>query len=357
MRSMALLDVVPGPPFVPFTPDPAMLREAKKYIGGLPGCIKYMTPVPWVFDLAIDVMKPPVFSTPLPLLELIGWTTSFENSCRHCYGAQRAILRILGYDDAWMERVERDADLAEVDAERRPVVDLTRKLARSNPRPARAERDALTARYGAAVVAEIAFVITGWCFATRVSTFLRLGPDPDIERVSQTWVAWLLRPLFRRGLKKRARQPERVPTGGPFQPILDGMGDVPAASLMRRVIDRAFASPHIPRRAKLLVFAVVARSIPCGATEAEATRLLIEDGLAPDDVEVILKHLDSPKLDPLERVLVGFARASVRYDFLEIQDRVGRDLKPALPGTEQLLEAVGIAALANSVVRLAMLSA
>jgi alkylhydroperoxidase family enzyme len=351
----SLLDDVPGPPFVPRHGDEAMLREAKKIIGGVPGCIPYVTPVPWAFDGFVDVLVPPIVHAPKRLLELVPWLTSYESSCRHCYCAQRAFLRIYGYSDSWIERIEHDAQLADLDEERRPAMDLARRLARSNPRPARAERDAAARRYGDAATVELAFVVAGWCFATRVSTFLRLPPDPAIEALSRRWFAPLLRPVF--WIVGKSRKPPRQvkdPLQGPFQRILDGMGDLPVTHIVRRQIDRALASPILPRRAKLLIFAVVGRSMPCLGTEAEATQLLAAEGLGAADVEEILKNLSSPKLDATEKLLIEFARNSVRYEFLEVQDRIERELVPVLTST-QLIEAVATAALANSVVRLAML--
>jgi alkylhydroperoxidase family enzyme len=351
----SLLEVVPGPAFVPLDPDLEMVRVAKKYLRGVPSCMKYVTPVPWIFDLLVDVVRPAVFHAPGPVVQLIPWVTALESSCRYCYGAQRGLLRVLGHKDDWIERVERDVQLADVDEAQRGVIQLARKLSRSNPRPARADRDALARRFGDAAAVEIAFVVAGWCFATRVATFLRLPPDREMEQLSKRWFVPLLRPVFRIMSRQPPRRPEIVPLRGPFQDVLTGMGDVPAVHLIRRTIDRALASPALPRRAKLLVIAVVARSMPCAATEAEATRLLADEGLGADDVAEILKNLGSPKLDPLESLLVPFARGSVRYEFLEVQDRVERELAPKL-SRDQLIEAVGIAALANSVVRLAMLS-
>ena len=353
---MELLDVVPGPAFVPLAPRPEMLRPVKKYMGGVPKCMTYLTEVPWVFHLFRDIAKPTVFVAPPALVELIGWATAFENSCRHCYGAQRAMMRILGHSDEWIARVERDATLADVDPQQRGVLDLARKLARSNPRPARAEREALTAQYGAAAAVELAYVVTGWCFTTRVATFLRLPPDPELERLPDRWFLPVVRPLLRWMLRKPAHRPEVLPLDGPFYPIIAPMGEVAAAHVLRRAIDGALASPVLPRRAKLLVFAVVARSLPCTTTEAEACRLLAAEGLDAAQVDEILRNLGSAALDPLETLLVTFARASVRYDHLEVQDRVGRDLVPKLSAPE-LIEATAVAALANSIARMAMFAA
>jgi hypothetical protein len=67
-------------------------------------------------------------------------------------------------------------------------------------------------------------------------------------------------------------------------------------------------------------------------------------------VEEILAHLASPELDPVEALIVPYARETIWYEPASVQQR-GRELQKNLT-TPAFLEALGIASLANMVSRL-----
>ena len=72
-----------------------------------------------------------------------GWGVSYfvasqENACRYCYGMARAIMKIAGFKEKQIQDLENEASLA--DGLTRQVVEFARKLARSNPSPARRTR-------------------------------------------------------------------------------------------------------------------------------------------------------------------------------------------------------------------------
>jgi hypothetical protein len=67
-------------------------------------------------------------------------------------------------------------------------------------------------------------------------------------------------------------------------------------------------------------------------------------------VAQVLTHLDAPELDPIERLLVPFARETIWYEPASVQRRA-RALHDRLSGP-QLLEAIGVAALANGLCRM-----
>ena len=66
-------------------------------------------------------------------------------------------------------------------------------------------------------------------------------------------------------------------------------------------------------RARALIFAVVARALGCSSNEAEARRLLNEDGLANDEIDRILDHLASPILDEVEGTSRGPYTGAMGY--------------------------------------------
>jgi alkylhydroperoxidase family enzyme len=280
---------------------------------------------------------------------------SQENSCRYCYGAARAFLRIKGYSESLITHLERQAQLAELDERERAFVHFCRNLARSKPRPgSKAREDLIALGFAPEAVVEIAFLIASHCFGNRITTLMACPPDLGFERISTNWLARPLWPLMRIVMRRPA-----VPAADPGLP--EGSGDavaetlrgLPAAGLLHRSIADAFASPVIPLATKALMFAVIARSLECRHCEQEMRGILQSTGLEPAEVERSLNSLTAPKGDPNAQALIEWARGTVHYQPQEIQ-RQTRELL-AQVGPEQTLEAVGIAALANATVRLAML--
>jgi len=95
---------------------------------------------------------------------------------------------------------------------------------------------------------------------------------------------------------------------------------------------------------------VVARGLGCPLSEREAMRLLVADGLEEGRVQSILAHLAAPDLDPIEALIVPFARETIWYRPVEIQRRA-RELRRQMTA-EQFVDLVGIASLANAICRL-----
>src|SRR5262249_60786516 len=82
----------------------------------------------------------------------------------------------------------------------------------------------------------------------------------------------LLRPVlsrwFRPPPKKREAPPVR--NEGVGAAVVAALGESPAAGVLRRTIDAALDSPVLPRRAKLLMIAVIARALRCARCDADA---------------------------------------------------------------------------------------
>ena len=99
--------------------------------------------------------------------------TSQENSCRYCYGANRAFMKVLGYSESFISRIERDLHVAELDDGERAYIAFCRNLARSRPRPATADRDALMQLgYARLAVHEMAFLVAMGCFYNRIGILI-----------------------------------------------------------------------------------------------------------------------------------------------------------------------------------------
>ena len=109
-------------------------------------------------------------------------------------------------------------------------------------------------------------------------------------------------------------------------------------------------SPVLTRRCKLLIFAVVSRGLSCQICSHEIFSALRREGVSDATVAQVLTHLDAPELDPVERLLVPFARETIWYEPAAIQRRA-RALCERLT-VAQVLEGIGVASLANGLCRL-----
>jgi len=143
--------------------------------------------------------------------------------------------------------------------------------------------------------------------------------------------------------------------GGEFGALVAILGDRPAASVLEVTLRAAFDSGVLPRRTVLLMFAVVARTLDCALCEGLAAQLLQTEKLSRAGVEEVLTALGSKELSDHERLLIPWARETVWMP--EEPKRIQEHTRPLVDalGPQRVLEAIGIAALANACVRLAML--
>jgi AhpD family alkylhydroperoxidase len=345
-----------GTPWLDPGPVPPDLAAAvKKSTGGiLPGWATRLSSVPWLVHGFARLNEKRVAHMPLALFDLIGMVVSQDNSCRYCFGAVRAVLNVQGYDDATIRRMEQDIHLANFSRAEVAALHFARKVSQANPRPSASDLQALSqAGFSPPAVAEIAYVASFAGFFNRISTFFALPPEP-FERWLTHPLARLVRPLLARQFRG-VRHPSvsLQANDGACAEVIAALDGSPAAHAVRQTVDEALASPVLPRRTKYLLLAVIGRALGCDHAEDEARAALAADGFAPRDVEDVLANLGSPRLDAREAVLVPWARETVRYRPLAIQERT-RDLTRHMTAAE-VIEAAGIAALANSIARLSIL--
>jgi alkylhydroperoxidase family enzyme len=319
---------------------PEWETEAKQRFGGSSDFLRRVAPVPWLRRAVATWTQYPIKALPVRMADLVFLVVAQENSCRYCYGAARAHMRILGYSERVIGQIERQMQLAELDEKDQAFIRFCRSLARSNP-PQQ--------------VTEAAFLIVNNCFGNRVATFIALPPATGYERIGRSPFGRVLRPLLARANRVSVPIPaDFVPSEhDPFARVIAPLVGHPAAHLLNETLRGAFESPILSRRVKALMFAVVARILECRFCEPESRKLLHREGLDDTEVDASLSALALPKLDAREAAVLAWVRDTVRYQPGQIQART-RALAEAIGG-EAALEAVGIAALANSTVRVAML--
>ena len=355
-----LLHEIPwGQSILPTVSDPAWEAEVKRRCGHVSEVDRRVAASPWLRELCVSVVTYRPVAMPQSLFRIGTVVTSQENSCRYCYGANRAYLKILGYSESFIGRLEREATLAEIDDKGRAFLAFCRSLARSRPRPMKAESDALVALgFSPLAVTEMAVLIAMNCYYNRIGLLSACPPEHGFERMANGLLAPLLRPLLRMALSLH-RAPQlpaldaQALAAGPFGAIVAAAAGLPAATMFRNALDRAFASPVLAPTTKALMFAVVARTLGCRTSEAEARRLAAAEGFTEPEFEAALATLRCARLPVREQALLAWARDTVHYQVGEIQKRTAA-LAAGLEGAAAL-EAIGVAALANAVVRLAML--
>jgi alkylhydroperoxidase family enzyme len=176
-------------------------------------------------------------------------------------------------------------------------------------------------------------------------------PDRWLVRVLRPLLVPWVRSYYKRGRSEKLRPEEKT---GPYSYLVLALEGLPIAGQLRSFLDALWQSPILSRRSTALVFAVVARALGCRRSEQESAGLLLEEGLEQPQLEEILSHLASPVLDPVESVIVPFARETVWYQAAPIQRRA-REVREAI-GTERFLELTASAAIANTVCRLGLVA-
>src|SRR6185503_378315 len=137
---------------------------------------------PWVRRAYLDFVRVPLTSVSDGEIELAGLVTSQENACRYCYGYTRVRMKMLGFSDEMIDRIERNAQLVEADPKERELVRFCRNLARSKPRPSRqAREDLMAVGFSKLGTAELAAVVASVGFCNRVSTLLAVPPELEAE--------------------------------------------------------------------------------------------------------------------------------------------------------------------------------
>ncbi len=349
-------DVEWEPCLIPPRKDAELEREVRKTWGIVLPVIRFLSYSPWLARSFArgNFHHGKLVHIPIRLADVVYLAVSQDNSCRYCFAGQRALLRIQGFDKERIARIEQAFASAEDDPRESLVLDYARKISQSNPPPTATDRDALRqAGYSDEAIKEIVCVATYTVVGNRLATLPALPVD-DVEGFEDRWHVRLLRPLIARmqHSKERQGQPEFLPPElrtGPFAYVDLECDGLPIARVSRETIQSAWSSPVLTQRAKGLVFAVVARGLDSKRSEQEARRLLAPHGLDDGDVDEILSHLASPKLDPIEAAIVPFARETIRYRPADIQRRARKLLEQL--SVERFMEFAGVVGIANGICR------
>jgi alkylhydroperoxidase family enzyme len=353
----ALTEIEWGQPLVELVDDPEWDAEIMRRMGPKAMSYRYLARSRWLREamLAGNSAKGSYASDRLSMLAVL--VTAQENSCRFCYGAARAFLKMLGLSDKELDRIEHDVKTAGADEKERELLHFCRDLSRSNPRPARAQVDRLVSLgYSPLAMVEIASVVAASCMANRVSTFLALPIALEMENFTPPVAMRLLSPV-RRLLHKPPPPPplDNLPRQDfPFSEVVALLKGTVGVSVFHTALVGAFGSTVLPVRTKAWVFAVVGRALDCQMCEGIATRLLEKEGIPAEAHQRVLASLAGPELDATEKILLPWVRETAHYQ-TEVMQRRTHELRQRV-GDDVVVDAIGLAALANSCARLTMLA-
>ncbi|MFN0313814.1 MAG: hypothetical protein ACKVQA_02075 [Burkholderiales bacterium] len=342
-------------PIVPIFADPEWEREVKQKTGSVMDIMRRAAPSPWLRQMLLALGNPAMVHITGNLAAMMSMVTAQENACRYCYGATRATMRILGYSEKRIGAIERGVQLADFNERERTMLLFTRNLARSNPRPSRQDREQLAAvGFPSQAIAEAALFVAIGCFMNRVATFMAVPPVLGFERFANSLLGRILGPLMAGKVRiKPSAATGYTPSSSRFTAIAQGLAGLPAATVFHDAIEGAFASPVLSVRLKSLMFAVVARALQCPYCEKECRHLLAGQGMSPGEIDSNLSTLSDPRLPAAEQHILAWTRNTVRYETEQIQKST-RALGEKI-GAGQLIEAIGVASLANAAVRLAVI--
>jgi len=339
--------------------EPTRNRELESYarraLGRVPPLVTYYYPCPWIVRsmVALNAVQHSLVHADGDLIRLVELVVSQDNACRYCYAATRAMLKIFGFPEARIRKVENDLQSAQLSPTATLALEFVRRVSRANPLPSAADTQRLRdAGYGDQAVRELVFMAAVTVYFNRLATLPAVSTE-SMERIERSWRLTLLGPFMARFLRAKWRKtplPQAAQHTGPYAYLVDAFSGLPLGAALSVALSEAWDAPALPRRTKAFAFAVVARGLGCPLSEREATRLLMTEGIARDEIDTTLAHLASPALDPIEAAVVPFARETIWYRPVQIQRRA-RALRAQLT-RDQFLELVGIVSLANAVCRM-----
>ena len=138
-----------------------------------------------------------------------------------------------------------------------------------------------------------------------------------------------------------------------FPGVVKALGNITGAAALNEVLEGAATSEVLSKELKVLMFAVVARALQCEFCQTETRKMAHSLGFADSEFDHAINTLSSPRLDETETLLLNWTRETIHYEAGPIQAKVKSLALEIDP--EIMVEAIGIAALANTVVRLAIL--
>jgi alkylhydroperoxidase family enzyme len=320
---------------VPRHPDPAITALARRELGFVPGVLNYLGACPWLARAEIEFHASRPIHLTSRICELVPYAVALDRGAVHLIGSLASFLRLAGYSPHELRAIERGT----FDQFARPeAAALEHAVAVARGDGANTLPQLSAAGFAQAAQRELTALAALVVFGSYVTIPLGVPPDP-IEAFERSLVAKLLRPLIRRRINairaKRSAVRDDLEHGELFPDLIATLAGSPLRPLCRDALAAAWQSGAL------------------SAADKSAVMAEVFGVLAP----VLLKSLRDlsarTAASPRETLLRDYARATSvgTPDAIHAQ---ARQLASSL-SKPQLVELVGIAALANAVARLTIL--
>jgi hypothetical protein len=97
-----------GEPILPRVSDPEWEATIKRRGAPLGEAEQRVSPIKWIRETCLWVLTYRAREIPERLSTMGAMVAAQEVSCRYCYGALRASMKMLGYSESTISRIERD---------------------------------------------------------------------------------------------------------------------------------------------------------------------------------------------------------------------------------------------------------
>lgn len=341
-------------------PAPDLERRFSRATGRPGKMMRYFEGSKWIGDVIVrvSVQLMTYVKVDPDLADQAGLVVAQDNSCRFCFGAQRTFLRVLGMSEKKISLLEQDLLTGDFNAREKAALKFARQISQSKPLVKAGDAEVLLGfDFSREEIIEFIGLIGLHLFLNRLSTFVALPPQPMEDFPDQWWVK-LAKPMVAFKFKRmRNRQPPILEplskSGGPLSRITAALSPLPMAEDFREMLEGLWFHSSLSSRTVTLMFAVVGRALGSEHCEAEARKMLLDDGLDESEIAQILDHLASPALNEMEALLVPLARETVWYQPAKIQRRCAKAQE--MMSHEQFLDFLGGVSLLNSVCRMGLL--
>lgn len=350
-------------PVVEPRPSPVVERLFRRHVGLIPTVVPYICPQKWAYRPFLFLMRPDVREISEELCSQICFVVARDNACRFCYGSFYTFLRVAGYSESDLHRLERELYLNERDGAQHEALQFAVQISQGRLETDAAIHSLLQAGYTHAAIREIGGVAVLTALVNRIGTMLSVPVSASMDDFTSTWYFDALRPVVRlllNGWQHVGSTPppplDPAAVDGPFAPWISHLQNTCVGRVLHHVTNRSLTEASaLPVRTKLLILTVIARGVGSHRIERRARSLLRDRfGIRKEALKTAVKHLRGEAVGRKTTPLLRLARASTRYDAAHIQQTV-RDHVGGLSRAE-IIDAVSTFGLCNALVRLRALA-
>lgn len=339
-----------------------MERLFRRRVGFVPQLVSYINPHPWVHRAVLFLVDPRLQVLDEDLCMQICFVVARDHACRYCYGSLRAFLRVAGYSESELDRLEDELYLRGSRGAEREALRLALNISKGRLQHDDAVDALRETGYGDMAIREIAGSALLDTITTRVATMLAVPIDVRLEEATAPWYFDLLQPIAQTVLAgwQRLGTSSEPPlsaedTEGAFAPWLLRLRGTNVGRVLHDLTNRWLRTEYaLPLRTKLLILAVVARALSQEDLNDRVSELLTSEcGLSTKTIEAAVKHLRDDAISDQEVRLLQLARASVRYDPQRLQPTVRKQAQDL--SRDETIDAVATLGLSNALARLCTL--